>query len=111
MQRVVFNAHYLAYVDDAADTWFRAQLGPYEDSGFDCMVKRATIEWASPARFGDELDLTVRVSRWGTSSFDVEVVGRAGDREVFTAVVLYVSTAPGEPRSVPIPEHVRAALA
>ena len=24
MQRVVFNAHYLAYCDDAADLWFRS---------------------------------------------------------------------------------------
>src|SRR5688500_1093405 len=28
MQRVVFNAHYMAYCDDAVDTWFRAFLTP-----------------------------------------------------------------------------------
>ena len=27
MQRVVFNANYLAYIDDATDTWFRETLG------------------------------------------------------------------------------------
>ena len=27
MQKVVFNANYLAYIDDATDTWFREALG------------------------------------------------------------------------------------
>lgn len=110
MQGVVFNAHYLAYVDDAADTWFRLRLGQYEDHGFDCMVKKATIEWASPARFGDELDLSVRVSRWGRASFDLVVHGAVAERDVFTATVVYVSTTPGKPKAVAIPESVRAAL-
>jgi acyl-CoA thioester hydrolase len=110
MQGVVFNAHYLAYVDDAADTWFRTRLGQYEEHGFDCMVKKATIEWASPARFGDELDLAVHVSRWGRASFDLEVVGTVGAREVFTATVVYVSTTPGAAKAVEIPPSVRDAL-
>jgi acyl-CoA thioester hydrolase len=110
MQGVVFNAHYLAYVDDAADTWFRERLGQYEDHGFDCMVKKATIEWASPARFGDELDLAVRASRWGRTSFDIEVTGTVGDRPVFVATVVYVSTTPGSPTPLEIPESVKAAL-
>ena len=39
MQRVVFNAHYLAYCDDAADIWFRS-LGMSPASDWDAMVKQ-----------------------------------------------------------------------
>ncbi len=111
MQRVVFNANYLAYVDDTVDTWFRRTLGDIEHLGFDFMVKKITIEWASAAVFGDELDLVPTVSRWGTTSFDVLVVAHAGDRKVFEATCVYVSTTPGAPVPVPVPELVRQAFA
>jgi len=110
MQKVVFNANYLAYVDDAVDTWFRAVLGDIEDIGFDFMVKKCTIEWQSAGRFGETLQLMPRVARWGNTSFDVEVVGTAGERPVFTALLLYVSTTPGDAVPVRVPDHVRAAL-
>ena len=110
MQKVVFNANYLAYIDDATDTWMRAELGPFESTGFDFMVKKITIEWQSAARFGEVLDLDVEVSRWGTSSFDVRVTGRVGERPVLTATLVYVSTVPGEATSRPVPGEVRMAL-
>jgi len=110
MQRVVFNANYLAYIDDATDTWFRETLGPFEHTGFDFMVKRITIEWASAARFGDVLDLDLAIRRWGTTSFDVGVTGQVGDRPVLEATLVYVSTVPGDGRKVPVPQTVRAAL-
>ena len=78
MQKVVFNANYLAYIDDATDTWMRTALGEFETTGFDFMVKKITIEWQSAARFGEQLELDVEVRRWGTSSFDVGVTGRWG---------------------------------
>lgn len=110
-QRVMHNANYLAYVDDAVDTWFRGALGAYEDAaGFDVMVKKATVEWQSPARLGDEVDCTCRVTRWGTTSFDVEVVGTVADRPVFVANLVQISTVPGEPVPTPVPAAVRAAL-
>ncbi len=33
MQGVVFNANYMAYVDDAVDTWVRDELGTSRSSG------------------------------------------------------------------------------
>jgi acyl-CoA thioester hydrolase len=110
MQHVVFNANYFAYVDDAVDQWVRSSLGDYHEHGFDFMVKKLTMDWASPARYADELVLDVVVSRWGRTSFDVTVTGAVGERPVFTCVVLYVSTTPGSAAPHPIPEPVRAAL-
>ena len=110
MQRVVFNANYLAYIDDATDTWMRTALGEFETTGFDFMVKKLTIEWQSAARFGELLELELEVTRWGTSSYDIGVVGRVGGRPVLTATVLYVSTVPGKATPRPVPDDVRRAL-
>jgi acyl-CoA thioester hydrolase len=110
MQRVVFAPNYLAYIDDATDSWFREALGGFETTGFDFMVKKATVEWRSAARFGDTLELDQRVSRWGTTSFEVTTDGHVGDRPVLVATLVYVSTVPGEARAQPVPEWVRAAL-
>ena len=82
MQKVVFNANYLAYIDDATDTWMRTALGEFETTGFDFMVKKVTIEWQSAARFGELLELELEVTRWGTSSYDIGVIGRVGERPV-----------------------------
>jgi acyl-CoA thioester hydrolase len=110
MQSVVFNAHYLAYIDDALGSWFRKALGDFEELGFDFMVKKITLEWQTPARFGDEIDLAARVSRWGNTSYDVEVILTVGERPVLTATVVYVSTTPGAPNPTPVPAAVRDAL-
>jgi acyl-CoA thioester hydrolase len=110
MQRVVHNSLYAAYVDDALDTWMRDAVGSFEVGGFDFMLKKLTIEWQSPATFGELLTLDCSIRRWGTTSFEVHVDGHVGERPVFTADAVQVSTVPGEPRSVPIPEFVREAL-
>ena len=109
-QRVMHNAYYLAYVDDAVDCVARHRLGSFEELGFDFMVKKATVEWQSPAAMHEQVDVDVRVIRWGTTSFDIECVGRVGDRPVFTAVTVNVSTTPGAPVPVPVPDAVKAAL-
>ena len=110
MQKVVFNANYLAYIDDAKDTWMREILGTFEEHGFEFMVKKITLEWHSAARFGELLDLELEIIRWGTTSYDVGVVGRVGERPVITATVVYVSMVPRELRPQPVPPHVRRAL-
>ena len=110
LQGVVFNAHYLAYCDDASDTWFRAALGRFESLGWDPMVVKAVVEWQGSAGVGDVLDIAVRVGRWGTTSFDVSFAGAVGERPVFTAVVTYVGVRPGTTEPIAPPDGVRAAL-
>ena len=105
LQGVVFNANYLVYVDDVIEQWMGAVL-PVD--ALDYMVKKATIEWSSPARRGDVLDLTAEVSRWGRTSFDITVRGEVTGREVFTAVLTCISVAPGTHTPTPVPDTVRA---
>jgi acyl-CoA thioester hydrolase len=110
VQGHVFNAHYLAYVDDAFDQWIRSLLGGDYTDQLDMVVKKAELTWAGGAGFGDVLMVDVAVRRWGRTSFDVGFIGAVGERPVFEAVLTYVSVAPGTLEPSPVPDHVRAAL-
>jgi acyl-CoA thioester hydrolase len=110
MQRHVFNAHYLAYIDDAVDSWFRSALGDDYIERLDMVLKRVDITWTGAATFGDILAVDVAARRWGTTSFDVGFQGSVGERPVFDAVVTYIAVTPGTTQPTPVPDEVRATL-
>jgi acyl-CoA thioesterase FadM len=120
MQRVVFNANYFVYCDDAVDTWTRFALadelkksGTSTDLhavGFDFMLKTTQLTWHSPVKFGDTLEMDCSVSRWGNSSFDVAINGSVDGDSRFDAVITYVSVDPTSQRPAPIPAFVKDAL-
>ena len=109
MQQVVFNAHYLAYCDDAADLWFRSIGALLEGGDWDVMVKKATITWEGGARVHDDLAIAVAVSRWGNTSFDVRFDGTVEGRPVFSADLVYVAVRTGTLEPVSVPESFRLA--
>jgi acyl-CoA thioester hydrolase len=109
-QGVVFNAHYLAYVDDTMDRWLRTFDVSFEQHGWDLMLKRAEIEWQGPARTGDDLAVDVAVVRWGRTSFDAGFVGTVDGRAVFTARVVYVGVRHGTTEPMPAPGPIRDRL-
>ena len=115
MQKVVFNAHYMAYCDDAIDTWFRAVLAPdgsgFESIGFDFMLKTMSITWDGPLRFGDTADLECSISRFGNTSFDVAIVGSVSGESRFNSTITYVSVTPSSTTPTPVPDLVRQRLA
>ncbi len=110
MQRVVFNAHYLAYCDDACETWLAQRGVQVLSYGWDFMLKKATIEWAGVATVHDHLDITVAATRWGNTSFDVGFEGSVDDRPVFSCTITYVGVKAGTRETMPPPPEVRAAL-
>jgi acyl-CoA thioester hydrolase len=110
MQGHVFNAHYLAFVDDTLNAWLRKALGDYQAAGFDMVLKSATLTWHSGTGFDDLLAIDVEVRRWGTTSFDVGYEGSVGERPVFSAVVTYISVTPGTTTPAPVPDAVRSGL-
>jgi acyl-CoA thioester hydrolase len=114
-QGVVFNAHWLAYFDDALVRWFeslgydpKATFGEHAD--WDVMLVKSTQEWHGPATFDDEVVIEVAAPRLGGSSFDVAFAATVHGRQVVTATTTYVVIDPGTGRSQPIPDHLRAAL-
>jgi acyl-CoA thioester hydrolase len=93
-QAVVFNARYGDYVDLSITEFLRASFpgrDPF-DGSLEIQVVRQLIEWKSPARFNDVLEITVRVARFGTTSFTVAFELRiAGTPDpIVTAELVYV---------------------
>jgi acyl-CoA thioester hydrolase len=109
MQRVVFNAHYLAYCDDAADVWFRSLGAGLENAEWDVMVKRADVTWHGNASVHDVLAIDLDVRRWGTTSFDVGFEGTVDGDPVFTAIITYVVVKTATTETLPVPDEFRAA--
>lgn len=73
----------------------------------------ASCEYRSPARFGDELAIRVRVGRRGRSSMTYEFTFRRGEQLIaegrMTSVCCVLE--PGEPvRPIPIPASIAALL-
>jgi acyl-CoA thioester hydrolase len=110
MQQIVFNANYMAYCDDAMETWFQEVGMRMTDHGWDFMLKKAVIEWQSSATVAELIDIAVEVARWGNTSFDVSFTGVVGDRPVFTMLVTYVGVLLGTSEVMPPPDVVKRAL-
>ena len=110
-QGIVFNAHYMAFIDDAVDCWLR-RLDPRFESvtGWEVTVKRSEITWSGPARFGETLTLELSVGRWGNTSFDVVADGHVEGRAVIESVTTYVVVGHDDFRPRPIPDALRAHL-
>ena len=61
MQKIVFNGHYLMYLDTAIADYWRSMAIPYEAAmhqlGGDLYVKKAGLEYHASARYDDQLDI------------------------------------------------------
>lgn len=114
-QRVVFNVRYSDYADIAYFEFMRATLPrPTDamDGTFESQNARQVIEWKSSARFDDVLEISVWVSRIGTTSFTMNTeMRRAATSDVLaTTETIYVHVDPATYTKRPIEAHMRAAL-
>lgn len=112
MQRVVFNAHYLMYIDTAMMDYWRALALPYEASmeqlGGELYVKKATLEYHASAREGDSLTVGLRCERIGTSSCQFVAGIFRGGQLLVSGELIYVFANPVTQRPVPVPAALRA---
>jgi acyl-CoA thioester hydrolase len=114
-QRVVFNSRYSDYADLACFEFMRAALPrPTDgiDGTFELQTVRQVIEWRSPARFDDVLEVSTWVSRIGTTSLTLSAeMRRAGDAVVLaTTETTYVHVDHATFAKRPIAPEMRAAL-
>jgi acyl-CoA thioester hydrolase len=112
-QGVVFNAHYLAYFDIGMTELWRAAFGSYQsmvERGFDIVVAEARLSFVAPARFDDELELRVAVTKLGnTSILTRHQVWRDGVGLVEGNMCHVLVELPSL-RKAPLPDWVREAL-
>ena len=109
-QGVVFNAHYLAYADEAVDHVLRQHGVAYTDlmaRGLDTSVVASELQWSSPARWGDVVDEDGVIERVGRTSFVVAMSISVGDRLCCRVRTTYVLT-DRERTPTPVPDDVRA---
>jgi acyl-CoA thioester hydrolase len=114
-QHVVFNSRYSEYADIACFEFLRATLPrPTDtlDGTFEIQVVRQVIEWKSPARLDNVLEVSAWVSRIGTTSITlVTEMRRAGEAPVLaTTETTYVRIDPETFTKREIELEMRAAL-
>jgi YbgC/YbaW family acyl-CoA thioester hydrolase len=112
LQKIVFNGHYLMYMDSAVSEYWRALGLPYETSmhalGGDMFVKKATVEYHASAKLDDTLDVGIRCARVGNTSCLFEAGIFSGERLLVSGELVYVFADPVAQTSRPIPATLRA---
>jgi acyl-CoA thioester hydrolase len=87
-QKVVYNAKYGEYFDLAATEFLRSALAPADVFGgtFEFQVVKLLVEWKASARLDDVLEISVRTTNLGTTSFTLGFeLRRAGDTAVIVS--------------------------
>ena len=115
MQKIVFNGHYLTYIDTAIAEYWREIGLPYPHGYVDrykndVYLRKATMEYLGSARYDDQLDICCRVARLGRSSmtFLFEIHREAEDKPLVSAELVYVNADPSSMKAAPLPDDVRA---
>jgi acyl-CoA thioester hydrolase len=107
----VNNAVFLTYIESARFA-FLDHLGAA--SGVDNMpiiVARIEIDFRAPVSLGDEIEISVRATRFGDKSFDLDYVLRVGGQVVAEAKSVLVGYDYGSGETIAIPADWRERLA
>jgi YbgC/YbaW family acyl-CoA thioester hydrolase len=114
MQKIVFNGHYLTYIDTAIAEYWREIGLPYPDGyveryANDVYLRKATVEYLGSARYDEVLAIGCRVAKLGRSSmtFAFEIYREAEESPLVTAELVYVNADPATMKAAPLPEELR----
>lgn len=110
-QKIVFNGHYLTYLDTAMAGYWRALSVPYAEAmlslGGDLFVRKAELEYLASARYDDVLDVGLRCGRIGRSS--IAFIGGVFRQEklLVSGALTYVFADADATASRPVPPALR----
>jgi YbgC/YbaW family acyl-CoA thioester hydrolase len=114
MQKIVFNGHYLTYIDTAIAEYWREIGLPYpqgyvERYANDVYLRKASVDYLGPAHYDDVLTVFCRVARLGRTSmtFAFEIYRQAAEQPLVTAELVYVNADPATMKAAPLPEELR----
>ena len=115
-QGIVFNGAYFEYLEIAQAEYFR-NLGfaIYDPDGrrhFDTATVKATLEYISPARVDDLLEIHWKVDRIGNSSLAAKclILNRASGQTLLRAEVIYVDFDSDAGVSRRVPDDMRTLI-
>src|SRR5262249_11915387 len=110
---VVYYGRYNPYFDLARVEYLRMLGQLHRDDPGEFVMRANDVEYFAPARFDDELEIDVRVSRIGTTSVTFEFAAyRLPERSLMVTArqtVVHVDT--GQRRAVAVPDEFRDAVA
>jgi acyl-CoA thioester hydrolase len=112
-QGIVFNANYVAYVDVALTELWREAFGSYEamtEHGIDMVVAAIELEFRSPARFDDLVDVEIAIEKLGTTSMVSRLRLLRGDELLLEGKIRHVFVDAESWAKTPAPEWVRERL-
>ena len=110
----MFNAHYLNYFDVGMTELWRAAFGNYQaflERGVDIVLAEARLWFRKPARFDDELTVSVAVTHMGVTSILTRHSARRGDDIVAEGELRHVLVDLQTLAKTPIPDWARNGLA
>jgi YbgC/YbaW family acyl-CoA thioester hydrolase len=114
IQRIVFNPHYLMYIDGAFTEYWRALGIPYASIPAllqgDLYVKKSTLEYHGSAHLDDMLDICLKCERVGNSSLLFHSGIFRGESLLLSAEMVYVFADPASQRPKPVPQTLRVLL-
>ena len=114
MQRIVFNGHYLMYLDTAVGGYWRSLAMPYHETmemlGGDLYVRKATLEYLASAHYDERLLVGIRCERIGNSSLRFIGCVFRGAQPLVTGELVYVFADPSTQTSRPVPPTLRSVL-
>jgi len=114
MQKIVFNAHYLAYFDLGVSEYWRTLGLPYEDAmaqlGGELYLKKTTLEFNASARMDDQLDVALACQRLGNSSMTLRAAVLRAGQSLAVGELVYVFADPATQRPRPLPQALRALI-
>ena len=114
MQQIVFNGHYLMYLDTAVAGWWRAMALPYQATmqalAGDLYVRKATLDYLGSARYDDQIDVGIKTTRIGNTSMLIRGAVFRGDTLLVSAELVYVFADPASQTPKPVPQPLRDVL-
>ena len=111
-QGVVYYGRYNPYFDFARVEYLRSLELLHRRAGGDFVMRANDVEYFAPARFDDELEIHVRVSRIGTTSVTYEFAAYKipDDTLMVTAHQTLVYIDLSTRRSTPVPDAYRTTV-
>jgi acyl-CoA thioester hydrolase len=107
----VNNAVFLTYIESARVAFLHHLGAATSLEDMSIIVARIEIDFRAPVRFGDQVDISVRASRFGGKSFDLDHEVRVGDTVVAEAKSVLVAYDYGKGEAVELPNDWREKLA
>ncbi|WP_010677908.1 acyl-CoA thioesterase [Bacillus timonensis] len=111
-QKIVFNAHYLTYIDIAFTEYMREILGSdwlinSHSLHFEPVLVKSTVEYKKPALLDDLIQVYVRVKKLGSSSLSIESVIKRENEILIEAETIQVNYNNVTKASAPIPDDIK----